>query len=68
MPPPPLTITKTPGQLIPDDRRVITRLFLPAGETRVRSVLDRVLGLSDEEVSTLLAKVMLDFAQRHRHI
>ena len=68
MPPPPLTITKTPGQLIPDDRRVITRLFLPAGETRVRSVLDRVLRLSDEEVSTLLARVMLDFAQRHRHI
>jgi len=68
MPPPPPTITRMPGQLIPDDRRVITRLFLPGGEDRICSVLDRVLRLSDGEVSTLLARVMADFSKRHRNI
>ncbi len=68
MQPPSLAVTRLSEQLVPDSRRVITRLFLPGGEDRIRSVLDRVLHLSDEEVEALFARVVLGFGARHRNI
>lgn len=59
-----LVVTRMPEQVISDDRRVITREFIPGGEHRVRAILDRVLGLSDAEVATLLGRVPKDFAAR----
>ena len=65
---PALTVTRMPQQFISDDRRVITRLFIPGGEARIPSILERVSGLSDQEVRGLLARVIRDFATRHRDI
>ncbi len=55
-------------QFMSDDRRVITRLFVPGGEDRVRAILGRVIRLSDDEVRVQLSGVMSDFAHRHRNI
>lgn len=54
-----------------DSSRVITREFLPGQESmtrgisRAESVVERILALSDEEVSHTLAAVLADFGDRH---
>jgi predicted GH43/DUF377 family glycosyl hydrolase len=47
--------------------RVITRLYLPSGEQRIRNVIQRVLGLDENEVDTLLETLLHDFSHRHRY-
>lgn len=61
-------VTRLSEQFISDDRRVITRLFLPGDEARVRRILARILALPDSEVTRLLERVRADFAGRHKHI
>ncbi len=51
-----------------DIRRVITRFFDPGGEARVRSVVERVSGLSGGQVDRLLDEVFLKFRTRHGNI
>ncbi len=68
MPAKSLTVTRMSEHLLSDDRRVITRLFVPGGGERIRAVVERVGGLSDKDVDALLARVMRDFAGRHRDI
>ena len=64
-------VVRTDVLLKPDHGRVVTRLFLPGqemaalGESRSPNVLERVLALSDAEVSEALAAVTADFAGRH---
>ena len=40
-----------------DPKRVIARLFIPGDESRVATILDRVLALSDADVSRTLKRV-----------
>jgi predicted GH43/DUF377 family glycosyl hydrolase len=47
--------------------RVITRLYLPSGEQRIRNIIQRVLGLDENEVDTLLETLLHDFSHRHRY-
>jgi predicted GH43/DUF377 family glycosyl hydrolase len=47
--------------------RVITRLYLPSGEQRTRNVIQRVLGLDENEVGMLLETLLQDFSHRHRY-
>jgi len=61
-------ITRKPFRLEADPKRVIARLFVPGGETRVNSILDRVLSLSAAEVSTVLSRVYDRYASRHRDV
>lgn len=68
MPPTPLTVNRMPEQFISDDRRVITRLFVPGDADRLRAVLERVARLDDGEVHRLLRAVMKSFAKRHNDI
>ena len=63
-----LRVVRRPERFLADKRRVITRPFLPDNEEHLKSVLDRVLGLSDTEVSRLLSEVMADFSNRHRDV
>ncbi|MGC7845472.1 glycoside hydrolase family 130 protein [Desulforudis sp. 1088] len=49
-----------------DCHRVIVRPFIPGGEERVRSIIKRVMTLSEDEVTSLLNQVMEEFAYRHR--
>lgn len=60
--------------LLPDPHRVITRLYLPGQEiiddgiSRADSVIERVLGMTDEEVETTLNETIGRFADRHHDI
>lgn len=55
-------------KILGDSSRVITRLNIPGDPDRIRSIIQRVLDLSDARTTSLLAQVMLDFADRHKDI
>ena len=48
--------------------RVIARFYLPGGENRIRHILDRVISLSDDEVSANLKEVNAGFSTRHKDV
>ncbi len=50
-----------------NNSRVITKPYIPGPDHRIKEVVNRVLGLSDEEVNTLLEQVLRDFSGRHRY-
>jgi predicted GH43/DUF377 family glycosyl hydrolase len=59
-------------RLVPDPRRVITKLFIPGdevardGSSRLEGVLQRIKALTDDEVTDTLADARALFADRHR--
>ena len=62
-----------PPRLEPDPARVIARLFVPGEElpghhSRARGVLERVMELSDAEVTEALADLHSRFTSRHRDL
>jgi predicted GH43/DUF377 family glycosyl hydrolase len=63
-----LKVRRLPVTLTSDIRRVITRFFDPGGETRIRSIVDRIGGLSGGQVDRLLDEVLLKFRTRHGNI
>jgi len=63
-----LNVNRLPDKFISDDSRVITRPFLFGGSERKERIIQRVLGLSETEVHTLLEDVFKSFKQRHREI
>jgi len=63
-----LNVTRSPVRLSADSHRVIARPFIPEKSSRIRTIIDRVLSLTDAEVSTLLATVLSDYRPRHKGI
>lgn len=59
---------RCPEKFVSDDQRVITRLFLPGGEARIRAVVDRVLQLREDEVAAILGRILRSFASRHADV
>jgi predicted GH43/DUF377 family glycosyl hydrolase len=61
-------------QLGPDPRRVLARLFVPGqemladGESRAGGVINRILALSEEEVTATLEATLASFGARHREL
>ncbi len=59
-------------RLVPDPRRVITKLFMPGDEvvrdglSRPEAVLRRIMALTEDEVTDALADACALFADRHR--
>ncbi len=51
-----------------DASRVITRPHIPEDSGRIGRIIERVVALSEEAAETLFAKVMHDFARRHKDI
>ncbi len=63
-----MNVTRLATRLEADPKRVIPRLFVPGGESRVNAIADRVLALSDEEASTSLTCVLGRYSSRHKGI
>ncbi|MEI9908070.1 MAG: glycosidase-like protein [Actinomycetota bacterium] len=67
-------LRRVPPELLGDPRRLIARLYLPGQEimdgeiSRASSVLERVMGMTDEEVETTLAEIIGRFSKRHNNI
>ena len=63
-----LKVERLPIRMLSDETRVISRPFFPGGETRIRGIIDRVNGLSDQQVERILSEVLRDFQRRHKDI
>jgi len=63
---PVLVAKRRPGSFRAEKSRVITRPYIPGSDHRVREVINRVLRLSGDEVTTLLEEVLQNFSDRHR--
>jgi len=69
--PTPALVRRGGVTLLPDPSRVLAMLYLPGQEiiddgiSRADSVIERVLGMTDEEVSTTLGETIGRFADRH---
>lgn len=67
-------VRRTDHVLRPDPRRVVTLLFLPGqerltvGASRASMVLDRILGLTDDDVERALEQTLRAFGARHRDL
>src|SRR5258708_27701817 len=59
-----LPVRRLPIRLEGDDRRVILRPFV-LSNGRVRTLFDRLEGMSEADVATLLSEVESSFGERH---
>ena len=65
--PPTLLARRKPIVMKRNIGRVITRSYLPHGEERIRNIINRVLGLDEDQVDTILETILNDFSVRHRY-
>lgn len=63
-----INVTRRPERLLPDDDRVIARYFDLHSRRRIKSLLSRIMRLSDTQVAELLPRTMASFSSRHRDI
>lgn len=55
------------GVIRAEKSRVIIRPYIPGSEQRIKTIVNKVLDLSDEEVKALLDQTFLEFSDRHRY-
>jgi beta-1,2-mannobiose phosphorylase / 1,2-beta-oligomannan phosphorylase len=62
-----LTVNRKRDRIYPDSKRVITRFF-DHNEIKAKSIIQKILDMSEEEAETALNQVLREFAKRHRNI
>lgn len=62
-----VTVNRKKIHFLPDSSRVVARFFFN-GEERTKALLQRILSLSEQQVSQTLEQTLRDFASRHRNI
>ncbi len=63
-----LGIKRKRGRLVRDNKRVISRLYMPGDRAHNRNILRRICTLSPEQVSDLLDRILFEFSDRHKNI
>jgi predicted GH43/DUF377 family glycosyl hydrolase len=63
-----LIVKRKRNKILGDSTRVITRLHLPDGEYRIPKIIQRIVDLPDPTAEVVLAKVLIDFSERHKNI
>jgi len=61
-------ITRIPATIHPDSKRVIARFFMPGTKDRVKTIIRKIIDLTDEAAGNILNDVLRSFAKRHRNI
>ncbi len=61
------TVNRKKTKILRDTSRVITRHHFPTAE-RIPKIIERVVGLRENEAEELLEKTLLDFSDRHKNI
>lgn len=62
-----VTVTRKATKFLPDSSRVIAR-FLYTSDERSKSIVRKVLAMSDSEVTSALNQVLRRYSRRHRNI
>ncbi|MBC8490132.1 MAG: glycosidase [Bacteroidetes bacterium] len=63
----PINVNKQGIRFAPDDSRVITKFYSP-NKKRIHHIINRILDLSDQEVSLILKQILKRFSHRHGDI
>ncbi len=63
-----INIERKAIRFYPDSKRVIARYYMPGGDERAKSIIPKILALSDVEIRFTLNRVLTNFSQRHRNI
>ena len=62
------SINRKPIRFYSDPKRVIVRFFFPGPETRVQTIIQKVVEMPEEAAMLSLNQVLRDFSARHRNI
>lgn len=62
-----LTVSRKPVKILPNSRRVIARFFIN-GPQRAKSVILKVMKMSEEETENCFNQILREFSRRHRNI
>jgi len=62
-----LSIERKPIRVNPDPKRVIARFFFN-GNDRAKEVIERVMGISEEEAFGIVSPLLQEYSKRHRNI
>ncbi len=63
-----ITVTRKPVRFTSDPKRVIVRFFFPGPDTRIQSIIKKVIEMPEEAAQLSLNQVLRDFSSRHRNI
>ncbi len=61
-------LKRHPIKLLPSDKRVILRPFIPGHRAQIKAIIERVARLDDAAVAAQLKAVHHEFGKRHHHI
>ncbi len=64
----PLNVKRRKEKFSSNPGRVITKFYLPGGANRTRHIIDRVIGLSEDEVNANLEEIIAGFSTRHKNV
>ena len=62
------TVNRKGTKFLPDPKRIIARFFFPGGETRVTSIIQKVIDMPDQAASLVLNQSLRNFSARHRNV
>src|ERR1700743_3953512 len=62
-----LSVERKPIRLYPDPNRVIASFFFN-GNDRAKEVIQRVMGISEEESFGIISPLLQEYSKRHRNI
>jgi predicted GH43/DUF377 family glycosyl hydrolase len=63
-----ITVKRRETRFSSDPSRVINKFYYPGNKRRAKNIINRVLNLSENDVTNLLAEVLYNFAHRHRNL
>ena len=62
------TVYRKPTRFYSDPKRVISRFFFPGSQSRVQSIIQKVIDMPDQAAKLTLNQSLRDFSGRHRNI
>jgi transcriptional regulator with GAF, ATPase, and Fis domain len=63
-----ISVNRRETKFSSDPSRIIIKFYFPGNKRRIKSIINRVLKLSEENVTNLLHEILYNFAHRHRKL
>ena len=57
-----ITVKRKPNRFFPDSKRVIARFYMPGKTDRAKSIIKKVLALSEKNANQILTQILRRFA------
>ena len=63
-----ISVNRRETKFSSDPSRIINKFYYPGNKRRIKNIINRVLNLSEENVTNLLQQILYNFAHRHRKL